>query len=237
MEIEADQLAQRIMTNGQYDVEAGRVFFQKLSGGSSENDAFEFLRTHPLGNTRSSNLSGQTADVVEKEEPLFNALKAQIQKIPYAFNPDNSNSISDDPNLIYASILAGNKNKISSNTLKQLRELVLNYPSFLPGLALYLSTLHQIQSDELCKVMDIADKRFKNEFLTLDVLQTLKSAANQCSHASAQYWHSQLLWQSGKEPEALAFLSQSLNLERDTNKAARLKSRLQLLTERYERFR
>lgn len=235
MELEADQLAQEILKNAQYDAEAGRTFFQKLQEYS--NHAYEYLSTHPLGNTRSTRLSSQSHVAKADDQSIYPIIKHLLNNNDAASHIPEINET--DAHQWYAHILLNHSRQKSSDkeTISALAQLIQVHPSFLPGYALKLRKQLISRDDQLCKDFNQTSKRFENEFATLDVLETLKIAAEQCQHASANYWHAQLLWHAGKEEQAIAFVGKSLKQESQTNQAARLRILLNDFSQRYERFR
>jgi predicted Zn-dependent protease len=237
MELEADQLAQKILNNSDYDPEAGRLFFQKLEERSNTTKTYEFLRTHPRGSTRSTNLSSAaSSESTPANDSIFNVLKAQLAKTNEPVTIKKAATFFDANEQFAVALIAYQKNEIKEYELA-LQTLTLKHPQFLPAHAKLLELLKENKDPKLCAAFNKTSKLFENEFLTLDVLEVMKSAAEQCRHNSAEFWHSQLLWYSGKEEQALAYLTQSLRMEPNENKAARIKTLLSTLSERYDRFR
>jgi predicted Zn-dependent protease len=237
MELEADQLAQTILNNSDYDPEAGRLFFQKLEEQSSTTKAYEFLRTHPLGTTRSINLSSASnSESTRSNSNVFNVLKAQLAKNGDTVAIKKTESFSGANEQFAVALITYQKGELKEFEMA-LRDLTLRHPQFLPAHAQLLDLLRKNNDTELCETFNKTSKLFENEFLTLDVLEILKSVAEQCQHSSAEFWHSQLLWFSGKEEQAIAYLTKSLRMEANENKAARIKTLLSTLADRYERFR
>ncbi len=238
MEVEADQLAQSIMTNTRYDTEAGRVFFQKLDDNASS--AYEFLMTHPLGNTRSSKLSASTSTPSSNtDERLYLFLKAYVQgnrdvtELPLpTIQSDPAN-----PDLHFAHAIKQISQESDTATHAQrLKAIIQTFPSFLPAHFELLNLQISHDSSAVCDTFNQLNSRVQKEFLTLNVIENMKRAAERCQHRAATYWHSQFLWQSGREAEAIAFLGRSLKNEKETNQAALLKTLLSQFTSRYERF-
>lgn len=232
METEADQLAQEILSNADYDPEAGRSFFQKLDSNSQSQLALEFLRTHPLGNTRSSRLAGKEAsEEVKTPSPIFSYLTSRLGggdfEDPTVFELEEQLA---NPHRLFALGLTGESP--SESWLDNLRE---RFPDFLPAAVYQIET--ELRSGNLkCDEFTEINRKIKDEFVTLDALDTLRKAANTCGHPSYTLWQSQWLWQSGKETNAISFVRNELSRELSTNQAALLKTRLKLYTDRYERF-
>ncbi len=240
MEVEADQLAQTIIDNTDFDPEAGRVFFQKLDNNSSIDSAYEFLLTHPLGNTRSTKLSSreQQATAV-KDDSLFRFLTTYLLSntidTSIKFDITNPNS---DPNVAFAIALQANaRTNDRDQYVKNLADLLDIYPQFLPARYEILRVQMENQDRDLCPYFQNLQNDSQDVYLTLNVLEDLKKAAELCKHRSAAFWHAKLLWQSGQEPQALSFLNKAIHLVSDTNQVARLKEQLEQYTLRYERFR
>ena len=240
MEVEADQLAQSILENSKYDPEAGGIFFQKLDRNSAIDSAYEFLMTHPLGNTRSANLSSvqsQKDDRTDKNLFIFLSTYLLTGSIDTSIKLDIETSPAD-PNLRFAIAMQSfAKTNDNGQYMERLQELNDIYPDFLPAKYERLSRQVEQQDAQLCKDFHTLQNNAQSQFLTLNVIEELKKAAELCQHRSAAYWHAKLMWQSGQEPKALNYLTKAIRLEADTNQIARLKQQLNQYNARYERFR
>ncbi len=196
--------------------------------------------THPLGNTRSSKLSASTSTPSSNtDERLYLFLKAYVHgnrdvtELPLpTIQSDPAN-----PDLHFAhAIKQISQESVTATHAQRLKAIIQTFPSFLPAHFELLNLQISHDSSAVCDTFNQLNSRVQKEFLTLNVIENMKRAAERCQHRAATYWHSQFLWQSGREAEAIAFLRRSLKNEKETNQAALLKTLLSQFTSRYERF-
>lgn len=247
METEADQLAQKMLSDSGYDPESGRVFFQKLDDNSPDQSALEFLRSHPLGNTRSARLSGKAAQPIEAQSSIeFKLLKSLLthksasQTVISEFGEFLNEANSDEfknPNLAFASILVEfERSQDESSYQQQLTSLALKHAEFLPARIELLKSLTNQRAPQTCSEFRKLNKEVKGQFLTLDAIDVLKTAANYCQDESYAGWHAKALWFSGQEVAAMNFIKAQLKRQNSINQTAILTEMLSDYSTRYERF-
>jgi len=246
MELEADQLAQKMLANADYNSTSGRTFFQKLEQTSFTNDAYEFLRSHPLGTTRASRLSNNASN---KERPLTSPTSFEIvryfmlsKKNKKLSNPFSDTEITIDdttnPNILfgwykYQYDMHQDKNIYFSD----ITALSTQFRGFLPAQFERLKLMKHSNDKDLCDEFSRLTNAVGDQYLTLDVIEIFKEVSKTCLSNSALEWQARWFWQSGKEQQALALLTKSLSSELETNQLARIKSLLRKYNNRYERFR
>ncbi len=246
MELEADQLAQRIMKQANYDDQSGRQFFQRLEQNSLRLNASEFLQSHPSGSTRASQLSNEaTPTSSEQEINGFQVLKYYLlkdsdfkEKSPFKGVDADQIAASNDPN-VHLGWLKHRYAEPSqrSEYVQALSDLALRFRGFLP-VKFELLTIQSNNGDaNLCNHYSDFVQGSNGQYITLDVLELLKQVALTCDDKSKNRWYAQWLWQSGKEKEAIILLSETRKQSLNTNEHARLKQQLDTLNARYERFR
>jgi predicted Zn-dependent protease len=249
MELEADQLAQSLLAAAGYNSNGGRAFFQKLEQTSFTTDAYEFLRSHPLGSTRASRLSNLTSSPSEQTsaDPAVSAFDVIRFNLLQQADPSLANPLAgwaklpegiNDPNLI----LAWYKTQLQRNLddkryLADVTRLTAHYRGFLPAYFEQLKAMQRLKDARLCDSVLPFASAIENSYATLDVLELLQQVSAQCGLGSAVEWQARWLWQSGQETQALALLSNRLDGNTDTNQIARLKTLLKDYTGRYRRFR
>ncbi|WP_320825673.1 M48 family metallopeptidase [Reinekea sp.] len=247
MELEADQLAQKLLNSTGYNGDSGRAFFQKLEQTSFTTDAYEFLRSHPLGSTRASRLANRTLSESTPEAPSVSAFDV----IRFNLLRDSDPSLIDplagwaklpatitDPNLILAWYRSRAQQQPDDNRyLAQVSHLAGQYRGFLPAYFEQLKLMQRLGDSKLCHTFTPFAHAIDSRYATLDVLELLQRVSAQCQLASATEWQARWLWQSGKEPQALALLTNQLSDSSDANQIARLKNLLKDYSGRYDRFR
>jgi len=247
MELEADQLAQTLLNSTGYNGDSGRAFFQKLEQTSFTTDAYEFLRSHPLGSTRASRLANRSSTASPREGPSISAFDV----IRFSLLQDSDSTLADplagwtelpatitDPNLILAWYRSrAQQQPDDSRYLAQVSNLVAQYRGFLPAYFEQLKLMLRLDDSKLCATFTPFAQAIDGSYATLDVLELLQRVSTQCQLASAIEWQARWLWQSGKEQQALALLTNQLSDSSDTNQIARLKNLLKDYSGRYDRFR
>ena len=242
METEADQLAQEILINADLDPEAGRRFFRRLDELSAASGQLEFLRSHPLGRTRASNLSGRTYQPAPSAIALnaeFELLKLSLQtnlspeqirnRQEHILSELESSMINTRPSLRLIQARLKDSEETSRDELTRMIQL---YPDFYPA---YIDLLEKTDSDQ-CETLAEALKITDRQILPLDALDVLSHSARQCSHPQWSQLHAQMLWQSGREEAALQFLKDETKTTKDAAQSARLSNQLKLYSRRYARF-
>ena len=241
MEMEADQLAQDIIKQTPYDNGAGARFFMKLYAEQGGQLNFEYLRSHPLGITRSAKLADEARSEERPPSATFKVLQAYISYLtggPYNAVAMKQPVASASPDTQYAFWLNQRlANGDATVNLTELTRLVQQYPTFLPARFTLLQELDATNSSHFCPQLETFEKAIDERTLTLDVLNLLADGANHCQLNSTAHWQAQRLWQSGREEEAMAYLNRQINKSTDANQAARLNTQLATYNRRYERFR
>ncbi len=247
MELEADQMAKSILDNTTHDSNAGRQFFQRLDQESGSSKAYEFLRSHPYGTTRASKLAQwQTPARTELPNQLsaFNVIRYFLIKSSDQQSTNPFLGISDlddtitDPNIRFGWLEY--QYQQHNNTplhIEQLQLLTQKYSAFLPAYYRILTLMESINSPQLCTEYRDFSSLIGQQTLTLDVLRSMSEISKQCQPNTATEWQALLLWQSGKERQALDMLAQQLRQPLDQNQLARIRAKLKQLNQRYERFR
>jgi len=247
MELEADQLAQTLLNAAGYNGDSGRAFFQKLEQTSFTTDAYEFLRSHPLGSTRSSRLSSRASNAPTREGDSISAFDV----IRFSLLQDSDSTLTNplaawselpdtitDPNLILAWYRFRSQQQPDNRRyLAEVSRLAAQYRGFLPAYFEQLTLMQRLDDTELCVTFTTFAQAIDSRYVTLDVLELLQRISAQCHLASAVEWQARWLWQSGREQQALALLTNRLNDNTDTNQIARLKNLLKDYRGRYDRFR
>lgn len=244
METEADQLAQQIMTRAEMDPDAGRRFFRRLDELTASSGQLEFLRSHPLGNTRAANLDGQSGArpaPVETRSAEFELLRLKLnssltksqrearQRELLSELPQETIQAMPGLRLMQAqSRTHDNKDRY----VKELSEIIRLFPAFLPAHIETLRVSEGQHCDQLGQVLKLTDTRH----VTLDALNILNRAARRCEHPQQSQLHAKKLWQSGREEAALQFLKNELKSVQDTAASARLNNLLEQYNRRYARF-
>lgn len=249
MELEADQLAQGLLAEAGYNSNGGRAFFQKLEQTSFTTDAYEFLRSHPLGSTRASRLSNRTSSPFEPASTgaTISAYDVIRYHLLRRADPSLANPLADwtelpehvsDPNLILAWHKTQQQQRPDDRRyLAAVTGLATQYRGFLPAYFEQLKIMRQLEDNRLCSAVPPFAMAIENSYATLDVLELLQQLSAQCALSSAVEWQARWLWQSGQETQALALLSNRLDSTTDTNQIARLKTLLKDYNRRYSRFR
>lgn len=249
METEADQQAQQMLINAGLNPEAGRSFFRRLDASSPQSGQLEFLRTHPLGETRASDLGGRAYDARQEfvEDPVFELLTARLQqdtgrsntsaaqqRLMARMTPDE---IAADPNLRFMqALLAYNRDSSTEAFQESLTQTIRLFPGFLPAQIKIIELSLGDPTTASCRRFTDTVKRLEDQYVSLDALQILHTAANECQHPSQDRLYAQWLWQSGREESALQFLKSQLNSSETTNQSALLNTLLERYTGRYARF-
>lgn len=249
METEADQLAQQILSRAGFDPEAGRSFFQRLDQFSSQSNQLEFLRTHPLGSTRSSDLGtrSRNPDATEPASPVFDILTLRLRTglsdtekstlIQRRMADLTEETIHADPNLrLMQAELKYQQHGDPARYQKDLNEILALFPAFLPANFTALEQALPNPDEIQCQQFGSTLKLTNNQNLSLDALQILNSTSRACDHISQTQLHARQLWQSGKEERALQFLKQRLKTTTSAAQSALLNSLLELYSRRYARF-
>lgn len=254
MELEADQFGQDLLKQQGYNSQAGRHFFARLDQQTFANTQTEFLRSHPLGSTRSAKLGSYSNDANRSSLPgvfdLINLLvldhdqnKTGLQLQQWSDAIDNQAplppfALTNDPHYTYALSLHRYQNSSSdSQLLTELTTLVDQHPSFYPGWLTALRVALMLKHDSSCDLWQTMPKDILNSPLSLDALETVAQASALCQPTAAAQWQAIYYWQSGQEEKALALLRNALGKEHNTNQLARLKSQLLQLNELYDRLR
>ncbi|MFT7697608.1 MAG: Zn-dependent protease with chaperone function [Reinekea sp.] len=249
MELEADQLAQSLLAAAGYNGNGGRAFFQKLEQTSFTTDAYEFLRSHPLGSTRASRLTNRTSSRLEPASagPSASAFDVIRFNLLQGADPSLANPLAgwtelpdsiNDPNLILAWYKIQNQREPDDRGyLTGITSLMTQYRGFLPAYFEQLKVMQRLKDTKLCNNVQPFATAIENSYATLDVLELLQQVSAQCGLGSAVEWQARWLWQSGKETQAMVLLSNRLDGNTDTNQIARLKTLLKDYNGRYRRFR
>jgi hypothetical protein len=247
MELEADQLAQTLLNATGYNGDSGRAFFQKLEQTSFTTDAYEFLRSHPLGSTRSSRLSNRNSNASAPEGASISAFDVIRFSLLGDSDPSLASPLADwielpetitDPNIILAWYRSRFQQQPDDRRyLAEVSALAAQYRGFLPAYFEQLKLMQRLDDTKLCVTFAPFVQAIGDRYVTLDVLELLQRVAAQCHLASAVEWQARWLWQSGQEQQALALLTNRLNGSANTNQIARLSTLLKDYTERYSRFR
>lgn len=245
MELEADQVAQATLNRAGYDAQAGRVFFQKLEQTSFSNSAYEFLRTHPLGTTRSAMLNSENSHkLLEPEITDYDVLRWELglddrDKVVKTFNKWKTLPSDFNSPTIKLVWLKWNyqENQNKNSYLQALNDLRTIHSGFLPIEFTRLKLIAANKQDGFCSDLSKFEAEVTAKLLTLDVIEFMKDQANACNLNSRQEWQAKWLWQSGKELQAMTYLNSELSKETELNRLARMKSQLKLYNQRYDRFR
>jgi Zn-dependent protease with chaperone function len=248
METEADQLAQQMLIDSGYDPEAGRVFFQKLDDNSASQNALEFLRTHPLGNTRSARLSGkQSSEASTRNTVEFQLFKAMLthngrslDSLMSAFSgilKDANPEDLENPNVRFASLLLEKPSNAGGiEYIDGLSALTLRHAEFLPARIELLDVLRASNDARTCPEYRVLHNELKSEFLTLDAIEVMKTTSKSCEDETYAGWHAKSLWFSGQETAAMNYIKAQLKRENSINQTAILTQMLSDYASRYERF-
>lgn len=245
MELEADQVAQSTLRRSGYDAEAGRLFFQKLEQTSFSNSAYEFLRSHPLGATRSAMLNSENS--IETEQPEitdYDVLRWELglddrEKVITIFKDWQSLPSDITSPTIKLGWLKWNfqQNKDRESYLQALSDLNTIHSGFLPIEFALLQVVSDTKLSSFCANLNTFESKITAKLVTLDVLEFMNDQASVCNLNSRQEWQAKWLWQSGKELQSMSFLKSEIAQEAELNRLARMKSLLKLYNQRYDRFR
>jgi predicted Zn-dependent protease len=254
MELEADQFGQNLLGQHGYNTQAGRHFFARLDQQTFANTQTEFLRSHPLGSTRSAKLGATSAGSTQASIPgvfdLINFLvldqdqnqtKHHLEQWSKALDnqmPLPSIATTNNPHHDYAlSLFRYQTSGSDTQLLAELSVLIDNYPNFYPGWLTALKVALQMKHDSSCQLWQTMPKEILNTPLSLDALETVSLASGLCQPTAAAQWQATYYWQSGQEEKALALLRNALGKEQNTNQLARLKSQLIKFNDLYDRLR
>ncbi|MEJ2064888.1 MAG: M48 family metalloprotease [Reinekea sp.] len=240
MEVEADQLAQQILQQTDYDDGAGARFFLKLYAEHGGQEAYEYLRSHPLGTTRASKLAGKASGDEQPPSTFYRFMKAYLSYLKNGkFNAVNFSMHEEklnDPDWQFAIWMNQHLKSSLTPDITALQKLIRQYPSYLPA-QFALLKYSANESDRYCEQLQGFEQQLGKRSITLDVLDLLAEQSSKCISVSAVQWQAQRYWQSGKEKQAIAYLNQQISQSPDTNQTARLNNQLELYTRRYDRFR
>ncbi|EAR08243.1 M48 family metallopeptidase [Reinekea blandensis] len=242
METEADQLAQEILINADLDPEAGRRFFRRLDELSASGGQLEFLRSHPLGRNRASNLSGRSY----QPAPSAIALNAEFELLGLSLQKNlspretqerqksilsrlESTMVNTRPSL---RLIQARLTDSAETYRDELTRMIQLYPDFFPAYVDLLAVADSDRCETLAEALKIKDR----QLMTLDALDVLTQSAQECAHPQWSQLHAQMLWQSGREEAALQFLKDETKTTKDTAQSARLSNQLKLYSRRYARF-
>lgn len=254
MELEADQFGQNLLGQQGYDTQAGRHFFARLDQQTFANTQTEFLRSHPLGSTRSAKLSSAPETpkstgipgvfdlinllVLGQDQNDANASLKQWSDNISSQQPLPAIAVTNNPHYEYALGLYHYQNAgTKAQLLTEMTALTKQHPAFHPAWLTALEVALELNSDSTCELWQTLPKDLLNNPLSLDGLETLAQASALCQPTAATQWQATFYWQSGQEEKALALLRNALSREQNTNQLARLKSQLIRLNERYDRLR
>lgn len=244
MELEADKAAEHILTKAGKPIGAGSRFFRKLDQASHTQAALEFLRTHPLGVTRSARLASQPVAPQERAElSEYDVLRWQLgldtERRTEGFFQQwkHVNEVPNNPALQLAWLGWHQKNSDQlTEATQQLAVLNEIYSGHTPLHFRYLIALKKGESSLFCEELYDFEKKIIEKVLTVDVLRLMAQDSTQCNMPNAAYWQAKLLWQSGQETRAMAYLENQMSKADNANTLARLKEQLKTYTQRYERF-
>ncbi len=241
MEVEADQLAQEIVQQTEYDDGAGARFFLNLYAQQGGQEAYEYLRSHPLGTTRSTKLAGKVSSEEQPATDFYLFVKAYLTYLKNGnFEPVAFGELANDasPEWQFAYWLNKRlKDKQTEPDLISLKKLIKQYPNYLPAQFTLLDITATNPTEAYCAQLQQFEQKVTNQSVTLDVIIRLAESSAACGFDSAPKWQAQRYWQSGKEDTAMAYLNQQINNSLDDNQAARLNVQLEMYTRRYDRFR
>ncbi|TXR54016.1 M48 family metallopeptidase [Reinekea thalattae] len=249
MELEADQFGHQLLEKSQYDAQAARSFFQRLSSEPLSGETYEFLRTHPYGSTRASRLSNEASDqstYADDEVTAFDVIKFLFMDSAANSQQDNpfldrqSQDQTNDPNVLmgwleYNYRETGDRD----NYIEQLSGLIADYRGFLPAYFRRLELMSQQNTNkqQQCAAYQEFNRLIRNQKVTLDVIRTMAQLAERCQAEQQPEWHVQLLWQSGQEQQAIGYLKRIIGQEQNTNLLASRRALLETLEQSAQRFR